>query len=338
MDRTFRRLLSLGFLLGAPLGARAVQLGGPGLLEPRRRADRLPPEPARGRGQPVLHRRRATQSGNTNVTLVWPAHATLMDFTQRLYRIRVDLGGTAPTGCSNAYLNGLQYFMPTGVNPPAGPSSLQGTYDPTRTYPDPGPTYSGGNGQSDGLSTGFAYRYRQLALGRLVERNLRDLRQRLLQRRRRRAAGRLPRLPQHPGLLAQPCGERQGRHPVGGGVHHQLAALPPGEVDPAVAGLQAAGERPAASAAPRGGARPGRRPGHHAPPEDAAAVLRRAGAPAATRRSPPSTASPTPAPRTRWRRCCSTPPGTWAARPVPGSSPAPTPSPAASRTPRAAPA
>src|SRR5215467_10656568 len=99
-------------------------------------------------------------SGNTNVTLIWPTHATMMDFTQRLYRIRVDLGGTAPTGCTNSYLNGLQYFMPTGVTPPAGPQALQGTYDPTKTYPDPGPTYSGGNGLSDGLSSGYAYRYR----------------------------------------------------------------------------------------------------------------------------------------------------------------------------------
>src|SRR5262249_7754643 len=90
----------------------------------------------------------------------WPAHATLMDFTQRLYRIRVDLGGTAPTGCSNAYLNGLPYFMPTGVNPPAGASTLQGAYDATKTYPDPGPTYSGGNGQSDGLKPGKPYRSR----------------------------------------------------------------------------------------------------------------------------------------------------------------------------------
>src|SRR5215471_16394242 len=104
-------------------------------------------------------------SGNTNVTLIWPTHATMMDFTQRLYRIRVDLGGTAPTGCTNTYLNGLQYFMPTGVTPPAGSSSLQGTYDPTKTYPDPGPTYSGGNGESDNLNTGSAYRYRNWPSG-----------------------------------------------------------------------------------------------------------------------------------------------------------------------------
>jgi hypothetical protein len=83
-----------------------------------------------------------------------------MDFTQRLYRIRVDLGGTTPTGCSNDYLNNLGYFISPGVNPPAGPQVLQGTYDPTKTYPDPGPTYSGGNGLSDGLRSGYAYRYR----------------------------------------------------------------------------------------------------------------------------------------------------------------------------------
>ena len=49
--------------------------------------------------------------------------------------------------------------MPTGVNPPAGASGLQGAYDPTKSYPDPGPTYAGGNGLTDGLRTGNAYRY-----------------------------------------------------------------------------------------------------------------------------------------------------------------------------------
>ena len=158
MDRTFRRLLTLGFLLGAPLAlaqsSSAVQACWARDVE---RIDYLQNPPEGGDNE--FFTGVSDQSGNTNVTLVWPSHATLMDFTQRLYRIRVDMGGTAPTGCSNAYLSGLQYFMPTGVIPPAGSSSLQGRYDPTRTYPDPGPTYSGGNGQSDGLKTGFAYRY-----------------------------------------------------------------------------------------------------------------------------------------------------------------------------------
>src|SRR6516162_491608 len=159
MDRTLRRLLTLGLLLGAPLAlaqsSSAVQACWNRDVE---RMDYLQNPPEGGDNE--FFTGVSDTSGNTNVTLIWPSHATLMDFSQRLYRIRVDLGGTSPTGCSNAYLNGLPYFMPTGVTPPAGSSTLQGTYDPTKTYPDPGPTYSGGNGQSDGLKTGNAYRYR----------------------------------------------------------------------------------------------------------------------------------------------------------------------------------
>ena len=159
MDRTLRRLLTLGLLLGAPLAlaqsSSAVQACWNRDVE---RMDYLQNPPEGGDNQ--FFTGVSDTSGNTNVTLVWPSHATLMDFTQRLYRIRVDLGGTAPTGCSNDYLNGLGYFLGIGVNPPAGPQALQGAYDPTKTYPDPGPTYSGGNGLSDGLSSGYAYRYR----------------------------------------------------------------------------------------------------------------------------------------------------------------------------------
>ena len=161
MDRTLRRLLTLTALLGS--AASLAQASSSSVAQAcwNRDVERVdylqnPPEG----GDNEFFTGVSDTSGNTNVTLIWPSHATLMDFTQRLYRIRVDLGGTAPTGCSNAYLNGLPYFMPTGVVPPAGPSNLQGTYDPTRTYPDPGPTYSGGSGQSDGLRTGSAYRYR----------------------------------------------------------------------------------------------------------------------------------------------------------------------------------
>ena len=159
MDRTLRRLLTLGLLLGAPLAlAQSSPVTQACWNRDVERIDYFenPPEG----GDNAFFTGVSNTSGNTNVTLIWPAHATLMDFTQRLYRIRVDLGGTTPTGCSNAYLNGLGYFLPTGVNPPAGPASLQGTYDPTKTYPDPGPTYAGGNGQSDNLKTGNAYRYR----------------------------------------------------------------------------------------------------------------------------------------------------------------------------------
>src|SRR6516165_54376 len=164
MDRTLRRLLTLGVLLGAPLAlaqsSSAVQACWNRDVE---RMDYLQNPPEGGDNE--FFTGVSDTSGNTNVTLLWPSHATLMDFTQRLYRIRVDLGGTAPTGCSNAYLNGLGYFLGTGVNPPAGPQALQGSYDPTKSYPDPGPTYSGGNGLSDGLRTGYAYRYRNWPAG-----------------------------------------------------------------------------------------------------------------------------------------------------------------------------
>ena len=156
MSRNYRRILSLMVLLGA---ARALaDVDQACWNRDVERIDYLQNPPEGGDNE--FFTGVSDTSGNTNVTLIWPSHATLMDFSQRLYRIRVDLGGTSPTGCSNAYLNGLPYFMPTGVTPPAGSSTLQGTYDPTKTYPDPGPTYSGGNGQSDGLKTGNAYRYR----------------------------------------------------------------------------------------------------------------------------------------------------------------------------------
>ncbi|HZX40449.1 MAG TPA: hypothetical protein VFE93_01345, partial [Myxococcaceae bacterium] len=161
MDRTLRRLLSLGLLLGSAAAlAQSTQACWNRDVE---RIDYLQNPPEGGDNE--FFTGVSDTSGNTNVTLIWPSHATLMDFTQRLYRMRVDLGGTLPTGCTNGYLNGLQYFMSTGVNPPAGSSTLQGTYDPTRTYPDPGPTYSGGNGLSDGLSTAKAYRYRNWPSG-----------------------------------------------------------------------------------------------------------------------------------------------------------------------------
>ena len=99
-------------------------------------------------------------NSTTNVTLLYPTKATMMDFTQKLYRIRVDLGGPSPTSCSNLYLNNLNYFMPSGIQPPAGAQVLQGAYSALNTYPDPGPTYSGGSGQSDSLSNASFYRYR----------------------------------------------------------------------------------------------------------------------------------------------------------------------------------
>ncbi len=161
MERTLSRILSLALVLAAaPALADVAQACWNRDVE---RLDFLQNPPEGGDNQ--FFTGISNNDGNTNVTLVWPTHATLMDFTQRLYRIRVDLGGAAPTGCSNSYLNSLPYFMPTGVIPPAGPASLQGSYNPVRNYPDPGPTYSGGNGESDNLIVGAAYRYRNWPSG-----------------------------------------------------------------------------------------------------------------------------------------------------------------------------
>ncbi len=101
----------------------------------------------------------SSQNQNTNVVLLYPDHASMKELPQKLYRLRVDLGGASPTGCSNAYLNAAEYFMPSTVTAPAGSALLQGTYSAAKVYPDPGPTYSGGGGQSDGLAVGSAYRY-----------------------------------------------------------------------------------------------------------------------------------------------------------------------------------
>ncbi|HXL16477.1 MAG TPA: hypothetical protein VN961_03035, partial [Streptosporangiaceae bacterium] len=100
-----------------------------------------------------------------NVTLLYPAKNSMREFTQRLYRIRVDLGGVTPTGCSNTYLNNLNYFMPTNVNAPAGQAAMQGIFDPTKTYPDPETTYAGGGGVSDNFASASYYRYGNWPVG-----------------------------------------------------------------------------------------------------------------------------------------------------------------------------
>src|SRR2546430_4122685 len=77
-----------------------------------------------------------------NVTLLYPAKTSMREFTQRLYRIRVDLGGVTPTRCDNAYMNGLAYFMPTNVNAPAGQPAMQGGFGPPTNHPDPATTHA----------------------------------------------------------------------------------------------------------------------------------------------------------------------------------------------------
>ncbi len=100
-----------------------------------------------------------------NVTLLYPAKTSMREFTQRLYRIRVDLGGLTPTGCGNTYLNNLQYFMPTNVNAPAGQVAMQGIFDPTKNYPDPETTYAGGGGVGDNFSNTSFYMYGDWPVG-----------------------------------------------------------------------------------------------------------------------------------------------------------------------------
>src|SRR5581483_11100796 len=53
-------------------------------------------------------------------------------------------------GCQNAFLNNLDYFMPSTVEPPAAAAAYTGSYDNTKRYPDPETAYSGG-GKADGF-------------------------------------------------------------------------------------------------------------------------------------------------------------------------------------------
>src|SRR2546430_14866001 len=100
-----------------------------------------------------------------NVTLLYPAKTSMREFSQRLYRIRVDLGGVTPTRCDNAYMNGLAYFMPTNVNAPAGQAAMQGGFDPTKNYPDPETTYAGGGGGSNNFANASLYLYGNWPVG-----------------------------------------------------------------------------------------------------------------------------------------------------------------------------
>lgn len=158
--------LSIGLaacVLLTPVGPARAQVDAAAWNRDIERLDFLtnPPE----RGDSRFFTAISTASGNTNVSLVYPGGASMRDFTDRLYRIRVDLGGSSPTGCTNAYLNGLTYFMPTNVTPPAGAANLQGVYASTKTYPDPETSYAGGGGGSAGFSSSSYYRYRNWPAG-----------------------------------------------------------------------------------------------------------------------------------------------------------------------------
>jgi type IV pilus assembly protein PilY1 len=134
------------------------------------------------------------RSSKTNVSLLYPATASMRHFLKRMYRIRKE-GGENPTGCTNRVLDELDYFMPSDITPPAASPTLVGPYRPapaptgtnatalgtlmtgvtypattaanSRLYPDPGPTYaeSGASGQSDNLQNYRAYRYTNWGAG-----------------------------------------------------------------------------------------------------------------------------------------------------------------------------
>lgn len=149
--------LLLCTVLCAALGTATAALAAPdGVACWARGTERLdyygsPPE----RGDNSFFTTQVAQNGN--VVLVYPNSASLNTFTQRLYRIRTDLGGPTPTGCTNAYLDGLVYFMPTSVEPPAGTAFLQGPYSSAKTYPDPETTYSPNVNPSPFQSDNFAF-------------------------------------------------------------------------------------------------------------------------------------------------------------------------------------
>lgn len=111
----------------------------------------------------------SNQSETTNVSLLYPAKTSMKEFPMRLYRIRQSaspgLGGASPTGCTNQYFNSLIYFMPAYMPNASSALPYQGAYNPSLNYPDPGPAYSGGDGQSDGLSNNRYYRYTEWGAG-----------------------------------------------------------------------------------------------------------------------------------------------------------------------------
>src|SRR3954468_8950372 len=66
-----------------------------------------------------------TVSGTANVTMIYPATLSMKALTMSLYEMRQpSVGGTLTLtagngmGCSNTYLNNLNYFMPSDAEPP----------------------------------------------------------------------------------------------------------------------------------------------------------------------------------------------------------------------------
>src|SRR5205814_4276590 len=99
-----------------------------------------------------------TVSGTANVTMLYPGTASMKALPISPYELREPgVGGSgsvlAPNwqGCQNAFLNNLDYFMPTTVEPPAASAAYSGGYDRTKRYPEPEGTYAGGGGLGDNL-------------------------------------------------------------------------------------------------------------------------------------------------------------------------------------------
>lgn len=68
------------------------------------------------------------------VALAYGRPASMRQFPISLFEMRSDLGGVTPTGCTNQYLNNLNYFATTAQG--AAPA-LAGRYSSTKVYPDP---------------------------------------------------------------------------------------------------------------------------------------------------------------------------------------------------------
>ena len=96
-----------------------------------------------------------TVSGTANVNMIYPSTASMKQLPISLYELKeTSVAGTgvllAPNGqgCQNAFLNNLDYFMPSTVDPPAAAAAYSGAYDKTKRYPEPEVTYAGGGGNA----------------------------------------------------------------------------------------------------------------------------------------------------------------------------------------------
>src|SRR5437879_3218714 len=64
-----------------------------------------------------------TVSGTANVTMIYPGTASMRQLPYSLYELRKispvsSSGGVGTRGCSNSFLNNLDYFMPPDITAP----------------------------------------------------------------------------------------------------------------------------------------------------------------------------------------------------------------------------